>query len=354
MNTDLNHLSRVITALRFPLIVLVVLIHVSFQGDETAVLNIGELFEGENLYYYTTKVISYGLGRAAVPAFFLFSGYYFFFKNPNHLDVGNYRNLVKQKSSTLFLPYLIWAIVPFFLKYAITQLLPNASSLVPEFEVPVWYEWLYQALWKNLYNYPLWYLRDLIVLTLCSPLIYLLAKRFPYVLIPLFALCLLDINLVIYSGSIFYFLLGAVCGIRHIDILAYIRPYRVLLHTLAILGTLLLPFTVAWDYHKELTNLYIPTLLASMLLLMSSAIVRYPRFSERMQALAPSVFFIYTVHSVLILALVKGLSSALGMARVVHGYFFRGILVLLLSWLTYIIFKHCFPRFLSLLNGGRA
>lgn len=288
-----------------------------------------------------------------MPAFFLFSGYYFFYKGQDYLDIKTYGKMIKQKTISLFLPYLIWATLPFLLKYAIIQWLPSVASLVPALEVPALPEFFYQAFWRNLYNYPLWYLRDLIVLTCIFPLIYLLAKRVPLVLVPIFALCLLGVNSLIYTGSIFYFLLGAVCGTRHIDLLACIKPYSILIYIIAVLGTLLLPFTVSWDYHKVMTILYVPFLLGAMLLSMSYVVKKYPTTAEKLQALSPSVFFIYAVHSVLILAVVKGLSSYLGISMTVYGYFLRGIVVLILSWIPYVILRRFFPRLLAVLVGGR-
>lgn len=69
---DLKRLSRVIAALRFPLIVLVVFIHVPLAEDFFRPLNLTTSWGSREIYYYVSKVISFVLGQAAVPAFFLF------------------------------------------------------------------------------------------------------------------------------------------------------------------------------------------------------------------------------------------------------------------------------------------
>ncbi len=68
--------SKLVNGLRFPLIVLVVFIHVL-----PIKLNIIDEFSlsDRNLYLYISEIISHTIGKIAVPCFFLFSGFYALF-----------------------------------------------------------------------------------------------------------------------------------------------------------------------------------------------------------------------------------------------------------------------------------
>lgn len=68
--------SQVIELLRFPLIVLVVYVHM--LPFEYVPLSLK--MNADNIYNIVTELISHYLGRLPVPCFFLFSGYFFFNK----------------------------------------------------------------------------------------------------------------------------------------------------------------------------------------------------------------------------------------------------------------------------------
>lgn len=349
VKADLSHLSRVITALRFPLIVLVVLVHVPLSEDISRVLTPSDLFGDKGMYYYISKVISFTLGHAAVPAFFFFSGYYFFFKEQNLLDPKVYRGLLLKRIGTLFLPYVIWSVLPFMLEVFRGYLLGamSISDLSP------WHHILRSIFLENTYNFPLWYLKDLIVFTLLSPLIYLVAKRYCYIVILIFVLYIANVNVVVTSRGLFFFVLGAVLGMRHIDPLQYIAPYSRLIYTCTLLATFLLPFTVGLSYHAQLIYAYVPFVVSSMLLVVSDLSKSQPLWIERLQSLAPSVFFIYVIHIILVLV-VRGRFYALGVFETVYGYFLISTFVLLLSWFLYFLLKTYAPKLFQVLVGGRA
>lgn len=219
---------------------------------------------------------------------------------------------------------------------------------------PHWAEFCANVLWRNVYNLSLWYVRDLILFTVLSPLIYILARRYPYVLIPLFVLHISNVDTVIASRGIFYFFLGAVCGMRRIDILAHIKPYKPVVLLVFVLGTILLPITSAWEYHSQLLYLYVPFAIGAVLLLMSDVMQKIPVLGHRFCSLSSSAFFIYVAHLVLILSLVRGRFYALGIGETVYGYFLIAFFVVLFSYISYALLRRYWPRLLGVLVGGRA
>ena len=98
--TPSKHFSSVVTSLRFPLILLVVLIHTQPVPPES-------LGNDHSLYVYVATLIKEVFTRMAVPAFFVFSGYYAF-KGKNLEQTPTYLSETKKRVWTLIVPYLIW------------------------------------------------------------------------------------------------------------------------------------------------------------------------------------------------------------------------------------------------------
>lgn len=99
--------SRVITSLRFPLIVMIIMFHLYEPG---AVID-----NSTTLHYVLAKILGAdGIAKIAVPAFFLISGFLFFL-NVNNWEKQVYVSKLKSRSKTLLLPYILWNALPILL-----------------------------------------------------------------------------------------------------------------------------------------------------------------------------------------------------------------------------------------------
>ena len=87
--------------LRFPLFVLVVYIHTM----DWNLHNSGPF--AWKLYDNIRILISGIIGHAAVPTFFIISGYLFFLSKDT-FDFETYLSKLKRRFTTLFVPYIIW------------------------------------------------------------------------------------------------------------------------------------------------------------------------------------------------------------------------------------------------------
>ena len=100
--------SAVIDWLRLPLAVAVVFIH-SFGSP--AMVDMTRLHEDpgswQSVYDFVRIAGSNVVTHCAVPAFFLFSGFLFFYK-VSRWDLSVYRQKLRRRVRTLFLPYLLW------------------------------------------------------------------------------------------------------------------------------------------------------------------------------------------------------------------------------------------------------
>ena len=148
--------------LRFPLICMVVLIHI-LQWDKKA--DIMQSWYSNVLYFFQEAIC-----RSAVPVFFIISGY-LFFQNITEFKKDIYSSKVKSRIRTLLIPYLLWNLIA--LIENLTRHLPMLSSVFPNSHkqiIDVYY--FIGAFWAIDGGcpilYPFWYIRDLMVLILIS------------------------------------------------------------------------------------------------------------------------------------------------------------------------------------------
>lgn len=104
--------SQTLMWLRFPLALLVLLIHVNPQNRE-----IFTPIQTVDISHLTTASIYSIIGRAgyyfsqvAVPFFFFTSGYFFFYK-VRQWNIQCYKKKIEKRLKTLLVPYLLWNIL---------------------------------------------------------------------------------------------------------------------------------------------------------------------------------------------------------------------------------------------------
>ena len=161
--------SEVFSQLRFPLIVLVVYAH-TYSGVEAGY---GVLTAGWDAYECLKIVLGQSLVKVAVPVFYVMSGY-LFFSNVRQWNVGVYLQKMKRRAWSLLVPYLLWNALLAY-KYQVLDwqvfwtFYPSAGAQ---------FDWLgHEQLLTAPLNMPLWFLRDLIVVSLLSPVFHWVLSR---------------------------------------------------------------------------------------------------------------------------------------------------------------------------------
>lgn len=265
---QLNELqSRTIDWLRFPLIISVIFIHnAQLKLDAPYPLITSDTISLSLLADYIRIWISWVATHIAVPCFFVISGFLFFLKTPD-LTRDIYKSKIKKRFYTLFIPYIIWNLIPFFIdlglklskpllhgwswfeygRFVIDQI--NTNGFLNVFwKWNTWGgyypNWLGQYIENSgPYNLPLWYLRDLIVVTLLTPLLYVLVKKAGRAFIA--------ILIVLYFGGIsssipgtstttlLYFSTGAYLAINRKNIIVEFRKIENPCYLLAVIFMLL-------------------------------------------------------------------------------------------------------------------
>lgn len=206
--------SEVISQLRFPLIVLVTYAHSYGAVDAGYSL----LAQGWDSYAVLRLLVSQTLVKVVVPVFFIISGY-LFFSNVGEWSMAVYKQKLRRRVRTLLLPYLFWNLL------MAVKLRTADLSVLWVF----WHQAGRQVDWLGIENVmtapadlPLWFLRDLMVVTLLSPVVHFALRRVgAWLLVVLTVAYLSGVGAFAVPGlsmyALYFFTLGAWLGIRKVS-----------------------------------------------------------------------------------------------------------------------------------------
>ena len=234
--TDLQ--SKVIAFMRFPLVVLLLFMHCNFTtlGGEWASLPFASRF---------IDIFSQRVAPIVIPVTFFISGYLFFKTGQFTLDI--YVSKLIRRIQSLFVPYLLWNLLYLLLAIIIGLF----ASKVPIIGIPfddLSFTDALKAFWSialipsgNTIAAPIavqfWFVRDLMVAMVCSPIIYFAVKWFirlsgrrPLVryicfLVILFAIGYCPQFTGINPDGWLFFAYGAYFGIKKKEFIVAMLPY---------------------------------------------------------------------------------------------------------------------------------
>ena len=298
--------SQVINLIRFPLAVMVVLIHCGSRSF----VNGGEWFR---------TLVSDVLPAIAVPLFFLISGF-LFFQGLEQWDWEKWKGKMRRRVKTLLIPYLIW--VTLFICYvylhqcrlsvsAGENWLPLGQWFADNGGIRMWWDsnvalqdhpFGYKVFSAHPYHEVLWFVRDLIVINLLSPLIFfLLSKAGRWVLVILLVLNLLRLWPPFHSISIscvFFYSAGAYLAIKGKGLVETLFRVRIVAWVLA--GILVIPMVVFRNDAFFILAKQIWIIAWGVSFVTITALIAYDRNKrERLILfLADSTFFVYVTHPV--------------------------------------------------------
>lgn len=347
-----------ITALRFPLALLVVLIHTynsSWQLIETG--------SAPTPAWFAARV----LPTFAVPMFFAVSGYLFFL-NIRAFTAGTYIDKLRRRMLTLAVPYVVWNLIAFGL-YAL-QDISAGRALQYAFSPDLFWGcrnlggesvsapgWIIGAATAPVQQ-PLWFVRDLIVLAVLSPLFYAALRHRiigPIVLLLLGA---------VYYGELWpnfggvsfmgpwFFGLGAWAGIRRLDVPAVTRPaLKPALALLPVCGVALMWFPGGDGIiHLAAQGVYV--FAAGISAIHIASFFTQHRRPSRLWA--GSSFFVYAAHTIVLLPLTTRVAPRVADCGTwVQGlaYLACAFTATLLCVAVYAVLQHYSPRASAPLTG---
>lgn len=312
--------SQSLDLLRFPLAVVVLTIH-TFSVDGFTFRGTEYTFENMPVLMEVNHFIDGFLRGQSVPVYFFISGFVFFLGI--ELTKEKYLQKLKNRTKTLLVPYLLWNVLAVLLVLA--RFLPFLSGLFPNIhEVALRFSFMnvLNTFWNgregiftpvgevtnnSMYpqDIPLWFVRDLMIVVLCAPLIYWVLRRVRAHLVCLlgvawFALGDCDLGHAYQLlTAFFFFSWGAYMSIGRKDMLVeFGRFFRSSAWLYPLLGVLYVVavhlFPEACGVIKRL-NVFVGLFFAYNLsaLLLSRGICKVSPF------LAASSFFIYVSHTLI-------------------------------------------------------
>lgn len=354
--TGLKYQSDVINLMRFPLMVAIVFIHNDLMN-----FRYGTNYVNESLTVFPTifNIISGGICRIAVPLFFVISGYLFFY-NLNEKSAINYINKLHRRVQTLVIPYVLWNTLYIGFFAISQQIFPSYTSgnnkLIVDYSV-VDYIHCYWDIIGGLFpiNGSFWFLRDLIIVSFLSPIIYWIIRISKgYIILLLLLLWINDIGTVGQCGvlridSFLFYSIGAWLSSRNLPIAIHCR------RTIKLILFVLMAICIIGNIYNPLFTKGI--IILGLFLVPSYFLdVQLKKKFQKNRLLQSSTFFLYAFHGVLITFLGK-LSVRFFLVtydwQFIVLYILLPVIVISISIITYKILDSIAPRILRVLIGKR-
>lgn len=349
--------SDTINILKCILAIGVVMIHIRLSvieiDGENILLN-GQ-FDSFNTFYRLIMIFL----RVCVPVYFMISGFLFFMKAPEKPNISFFKESYKKRIRSLLIPYLIGNIIAIFLFVIGEKFIPNimggGHQNISDYSFPD----ILMSFWRmpgnmDPINQVLWFLRDLMVMILLSPVFYWLIKKTDY-----WCLILFFLNY-IFEGTrdipgfrpvaIFFFSFGAFFSIKGEDIFTNMKKY--VWYLLA--AYILLFFIASITELNYIKNLSVVAGVPVVTIIVYYLVKRCSwTFDTKWIA---ATFFLYIYHNFPVTVVKKLLimlihpTSSLDCLII---YFVTGIIVVVVMLVLYFLLKKLMPRTMALVVGGK-
>jgi len=317
------------------------------------------------IFFLFSKVIF----EACVPLFFFISGFLFFYKTAG-FSREIYLQKLKNRIRSLLVPYIFWnLLIILFLMLAQTflsgSLVSGRNKLITDYSI---LDWLW-SFWDTSHvnpltkktlpiNSPFWFIRDLMVVVLFSPLIYILIKKLrAYAVIILGLLWIFNPFFYLPGLSIvsfFFFTAGAYFSIHKMNFVEVLKPMLRALAPLYILIVAMALYFVGtgwWSY------LYCAGVIVGLLFAITVSAYFIERGKWHLNPfLTNGSFFIYAYHRLPLVFVIKILFKWLhprSDGALLLLYLACPAIVILLGLLIYSLLRQRLPRFTAIISGGR-
>ena len=337
--------SNTIANLSFPLTIYVVLEHCFITNSGNSIVD----------------AIFQILGYPSISSvFFVISGY-LFFQNISKYDFNTYKNKLGNRFKSLLIPYFIantFMILCYGLMHYFTPHFINPDNFnVLKFSFKEFIFAYYDAAGGFPICYPLWYIRNLYIIVIISPLLYLILKQ-PIIVkiiggITIGAIyCLFDFTFFI---GVFYFYLGALLSQNDIEsfIIKYYKrfKYGIFIILAIFLITIYLNYI---NYHLEICESIMRFSGVILTIILAFHLSKRGRLKG---VIFHSSFFIYLYHAFLVFVLRELLIMVINPTSTIMWIITYILLVLTTIFIlvsAFIILKKYLPSFTAIITGGRS
>lgn len=284
--------------------------------------------------------------RIAVPMFFMISGILFF----RTFEIISLFTKWKKRFFTIIVPYIIWCTL-YYIYFVLCTNIPVISSLLNsgtkvELSIKQWFSWL----WINEY-YTLWFLQNLIVFIILTPIIWLLLnnhyKKIPSGLIFLILFLVIKKYFGIdwpYLSGIEMYLVGSYIGLNCKDMILRKNRGISVISLVYIVATLILSFR-SWNFFTEILFYFA---IWYVLDLINISLIEIPWWMT-------ITFFTYVAHDVLLEAIEKVFLIVFGTSSyfAIIDYIIMPIAVEMILIIIAYFMRKKLPIVWRLITGGR-
>jgi len=383
MMTSDNLISRTITSLRFPLIAGIVFMHFNLALNPFSLHGVDYGTHNPNWYYMLLNIFSYALPSIGVPLFFFMSGFLFFYRT--EFNVSVYKRKLKTRVRTLLIPFILWNIIAFLnmawrLLPFFSFLFPNADNIEKHFSLIRWFNTFF---YNNRYNgvlvspmddsvdlqtiipapmdVPMWYVRDLMLMVLLSPVVYWLIRKFGwwYIVLAGIVWCFVLFPLEtfyfnFFFAALFYFSWGAYFSIKKQSFITFMRKFKfmpLVYFPVVIIDVLLKE--ISWGFYVHEIGIVLGVVSAIVIAsyMLEKGIVRVNK------TLADSSFFIFALHLLIMGDIAKVVFVAFHLsdttAVMLAFYLMVPVITIIICLALYLLLRKYSPKLCGLLTGGR-
>lgn len=348
-NEHMNSMSSAISWMRFPLIFMIVLLHCYCAIDA----------HGHPDFFQWVYPFGLLLGETGVPAFFFISGFLFFYSSKV------YSQKIKSRVHTLLIPYLFWnglILLAYVLLWLMGKPMLIMGKSIADYDlVDFLRAFIDRGSWDSGNGVPMlcpyWYIRNLMVICVFSPIIYYSIRHLKWIPVLAFFVWWISIP---YNGmiasSLLFFSIGAYFSIEQKNPIVVLQKQKI-----AFLCIWAVAFFIDWAHCFMIVPyaLYfhrISLLLNIFLLLLVGSYFGNKHYLGR-EILDKSAFWIYTVHYPMTIAF--GTISARYLLEAsdwqVFVYYWCIVLcITALCVISYVILHRLCPKLLSFITGNRS
>ncbi|GHU71028.1 hypothetical protein FACS189413_12190 [Bacteroidia bacterium] len=335
--------------------------------------------KGMDIYSIIGTCLSHVATDIAVPCFFMFSGFLFFYK----IDKWNksiYIKKIKSRFFTLIIPYILWNLIPIMIDAAITLIKKDGNVLIffnDLYDKGLWHIFWNCSEWAGTntnvlgwpipnygpYLLPMWFLKELIVMVFLTPFIYYFikyTKLYGILLVGIFyytriGFVMPGFSTYLFLLALFFFSLGAYFSIHGKNLVLSLRKGQYFWGLLAIISMVL---STIYD-SREIREYFIPLYEISGVI---TAVNITSFFMERNQLkvsnyLSKASFFVYAIHAILILRwTIKLFDKVFNSENIIVlfiRYFSIPFICVCICMTIYYLMQRFTPKILNLLTGNR-
>ena len=336
-------------------ILLVVFLHGFNLDDKEA-----SVFVCNSPVWFVQDYISYGITRIAVPIFFILSGYLFYL-NTSGTMAGFYIKIQK-RARTLLIPFLFWSLFGIAFYFTLQSIPQTAVFFTKERVADFSFQKWLLTIFIHPIPYQLWFIRDLMVLVVVSPLLYLAVKYLKMLaLLPAFLLwfCLTN-GFQNSSEALLFFMCGAYISIYKPNLLELqFRQTAIFIFLLWLILLLVKTTMIYYGCNEVVVRCVfkgsILTGIAGFWGLYDALFGNSEKSKNYLLSAAAFTFFTYALHEPILTVFKKAFffitgKSAAGYLMV---YFAAPLMAIIFCMVAGLVLKRCLKPFYELITGGR-